>query len=127
MNRPIRVAVANTPRLLRELIIETINDQSDIEIVAQIQAESEIARAVELTNPEFLIMALDPPDPCPPFCVSLLQLHPRLKILALATERNCGVLYSAFVNVCASSLEASESGILEALRSESRAGAREQV
>jgi DNA-binding NarL/FixJ family response regulator len=127
MNRRVRVAVANTPRLLRELIVETINDQSDIEIVAEIQAESEIARAVELTAPEFLIIALDPPAPCPPFCSSLLQLHPKLKILALATERNYGVLYSAFVNVCASSLEASESGILQVLRSESRIGVRGQV
>lgn len=122
MSRPIRVAVANTPRLLRELMIETMVDQLDIEIVAEIQAESEIARVVELTAPEFLIMVLDPPHPCPPVCVSLLRLHPNLKILALATERNYGVLYSASVNICASSLEASESGILETLRSESRVG-----
>jgi DNA-binding NarL/FixJ family response regulator len=126
MSRSIRVAVANIPRLLRELMIETMADQLDIKIVAEIQGGSEIARVVEQTAPEFLIMALDPPDPCPPVCVSLLHLYPKLKILALATERNCGVLYSASVNICANSLEVSESGILETLRSESRAGAGEQ-
>jgi DNA-binding NarL/FixJ family response regulator len=126
MSRPIRVAVANTPRLLRELMIETMMDQLDIKIVAEIQTESEIARVIEQTAPEFLIIVLDPPDPCPSVCVSLLQRYPKLKILALATERNCGFLYSASVNIGAISLEVSESGILEALRSESRVEVGEQ-
>ena len=127
MSPPIRVAVANTPRLLRELMIESMTDQLDIRIVAEIQGESEIARVVQQTAPEFLILAVDPPDPCPPICFSLLQTYPKLKIVALATERNCGVLYSASVNIRATPLEVSESGILEVLRSESQVGAGEQT
>jgi DNA-binding NarL/FixJ family response regulator len=120
MDRPIRVAVANTPRLLRELMIETMADQVDIKIVAEIQEESEIPRLVAQTVPEFLIMTVDPPDPCPPVCVSLLQLYPKLKILALAAEKNSGVLYAASVHITATPLEVSESGLLEALRSKSQ-------
>jgi DNA-binding NarL/FixJ family response regulator len=119
MDRSIRVAVANTPRLLRELLIETMEDQEDMKIVAEIQSESDIARVIEQTVPEFLIMTVEAPGPCPPICVSLLQLHPQLKILALAAEKNMGVLYSASVHINATPLEVSESGLLEALRSKS--------
>jgi hypothetical protein len=126
MSRPIRVAVANIPRLLCELMIESITDQLNIKIVAEIQAKSEIERIVQQTDPEFLILAVDPPDPCPSICVSLLQQYPKLKILALATERNCGFLYSASVNVSGASFELSESGISEVLRTESQLAAGEQ-
>jgi hypothetical protein len=34
--QPIRVVVANQPRLMRELVLETILEQPDIEIVAEI-------------------------------------------------------------------------------------------
>ena len=44
MTQPIRVVVANRPRLMRELVLETIIDQPDIEIVAEIQNEDEIAQ-----------------------------------------------------------------------------------
>lgn len=120
MERPIRVAVAKTPRLLRELVIEIMADQPDIKIVAEIQDESEIPSVIEQTGPEFLIMTLDPPDSCPPICAFLLHLYPNLKILALAADRNCGVLYSTFGNINSVAVEMSESGLLEALRSESR-------
>ncbi len=39
MTQPIRVVVANQPRLMRELVLETILEQPDIEIVAEIQNE----------------------------------------------------------------------------------------
>ncbi|HXQ33319.1 MAG TPA: hypothetical protein VN843_04790, partial [Anaerolineales bacterium] len=49
--KPIRVLVANRPRLIRELVMATIADQPDIEIVGEIQQESEIESAVDKTNP----------------------------------------------------------------------------
>lgn len=127
MSRTIRVAVANAPRLLRELMIESMADQLDFEIVAEIQGKSGIERVIQQTSPEFLILAVDPPDPCPTICSFLLQAFPKLKILALATERNCGFLYSASVNVRSTSFEVSESGIFEVLRSESQVVAGEET
>jgi DNA-binding NarL/FixJ family response regulator len=117
VGRPIRVAVANRPRLMRELVLATMNDQPDIEIVAEIQNESEIPRVVEQTLPEFLIIALDSPDQRPPLCDALLRLYPEMKILAVASERNCSVFYWASFDIHATTLEASEMGILNALRS----------
>jgi hypothetical protein len=47
MQRTIRVAVANRPRLVRELILATIGDLPNIEIVAEIQDQSQIPIVME--------------------------------------------------------------------------------
>jgi chemotaxis response regulator CheB len=116
MATPVRVVVANQPRLMRELVVETINEQPDIEVVAEIQDESEIMQVVDGTNPDFLIIALDDSDKRPPICDVLLQRHPEMKILALAPERNCSIFFWASFDIHASPVEASEAGILQALR-----------
>lgn len=117
VDRMIRVVIANRPRLIRELIVSTIADQPDIEIVAEIQDESEIPRIVEQTAPEFLIITLDSPDQRPLLCDSLLRQHPEMKIMALAAEGNCTMFYSASLRIHSTILETSEMGILSALRS----------
>ncbi len=66
MTQPIRVVVANRPRLMRELVLETIIEQPDIEVVAEIQNEEEIVSVVEGTHPDFLIIALDESNQRPP-------------------------------------------------------------
>ena len=40
MEKPIRVLVANRPRLMRETILATFADQPDIEIVGEVADES---------------------------------------------------------------------------------------
>jgi len=116
MAAPVRVVVANQPRLMRELVVETINEQPDIEVVAEIQNESEILQVVDGTNPDFLIIGLDESDRRPAICDVLLQRHPDMKILALAPERNFSIFFWASFNIHASPVEASEAGILNALR-----------
>ncbi len=105
---------------MRELLLATIADQSDIEIVAEIQNEADIPRLVEETSPEFLIIALGAPNERPRLCDSLLRLHPTLKIVALDNDGNCSIFYSASFDIHAMALEASESGILSTLRSQAR-------
>jgi DNA-binding NarL/FixJ family response regulator len=94
----------------------TISDQSDIEIVAEIEEESEIAGAVDDTQPDFLIVALERHDRLPEFCQSILQSHPQIKIIAIAPDRNSTVFYWASLRVQSNQIEASESGVLNALR-----------
>ena len=120
MNRAIRVAVAYRPELMRELLLVTITDQPDIELVAEIQDEADIPRMVEETAPEFLIIACDSPDRRPSLCESLLPRHPGLKIVALDADGNCSLFYSGSFAIRATPFEASESGILSMLRAESR-------
>jgi DNA-binding NarL/FixJ family response regulator len=55
----VRVLVANHPRLMRELVMATIADQPDIEVVGEVQNESDLAEIVEQVLPDVLIIAMD--------------------------------------------------------------------
>jgi chemotaxis response regulator CheB len=55
----VRVLVANHPRLMRELVMATIADQPDIEVVGEVQNETELADIVEQVQPDVLIVAMD--------------------------------------------------------------------
>jgi chemotaxis response regulator CheB len=120
MTRNVRVLVANQPRLMRELLLETISDQPDIEVVGEVQNEADILLAVEQNRPDFLIVALDNHRSRPPVCALLLEKFPNMKILALAPERNLTVFYWASIDIHSLDLEASEEGILEVLRGPGR-------
>ena len=117
MTQSIRVVVANRPRLMRELVLESLIDQPDIEVVGEIKGEDEIVDAVERMHPEFLIIALDESNQRPPLCDILLRRYPEMKILALAPERNCSIFYWASFDIHEAPVEASEVGILNTLRS----------
>lgn len=123
---PIRVLIANRPRLMRELMMATISDQPDIEIVGEVQQESGIGDAVAQTHPDFLIVALDSDDRLPNFCRPILQNHPQIKIIAIAPDRNSTVFYWASFSVQSNEIEASEEGVLNALRGKTKPSARMQ-
>lgn len=124
--KPIRVLVANRPRLTRELVMATISDQPDIEIVGEIQQESEIETAVERTNPDFLIVALEKSDRLPANCEAILQHHPQTRVIAIASDRNSVVFYWASLRIQSNQVEASEAGILSALRGKAQPLTRNQ-
>ena len=112
----VKVLVANRPRLMRDLVVATISDQPDIEIVGIVEEEALIVEAVERQNPDFLIIALDRSDERPRMCDLLLDRFPHLCILALASERNSMIFYWASLDIRSNRIENSEEGILSALR-----------
>jgi len=114
--KSVRVLVANRPRLMRELVIATISDQPDIEVVGEVEDESGIEPALEKMRPDFLIVALDGDDRLPEVFQSILRRHPDVKIIAIAPDRNTSVFYWTFLQVRANRIEASEAGVLGALR-----------
>ena len=117
MEKAIRVLVANRPRLMRELILTTFADQPDIEIVGEVGEESEISESVKRTLPDFVVIALDQPGKRPAICDELLREHPEVRVIAVAPERNSIVYYWASLNIHSNDIEASEEGILNAMRS----------
>lgn len=123
---PVRVLVANRPRLMRELVAATISDQPDIQVVGEVEDESMIEAAIEKTGPSFLIVALDRRDRLPEFCQSILRKHPDIKIIAIAPDRNVSVFYWAFLQVRSNQIEASEAGVLGALRGATQSSMRVQ-
>lgn len=116
VQKTIRVVVANRPRLMRELVLATIADQPDIEIVGEVTDETDLVRIVRETQPDFLIVAMDEPNRRPAICDELLRFYPDMKILALAPEHNSSVFFWASLDIHFNRVEASEEGILGALR-----------
>ena len=113
----IKVMVANQPWLMRELLMATISDQPDIEIVGVLEDEAAMLEMVEREHPEFFIIGLNQSDERPRICDVLLEHFPHLRVLALAPERNGSVCYWAHLDVRSNRIENSEQGILDALRS----------
>jgi chemotaxis response regulator CheB len=116
MEKSIRVLVANHPRLMRETILETFADQPDIEIVGEVEDESEIFESVKKTSPNFVVIALDHPGERPLICDALLHEYPEVRVIAVAPAKNYVVYYWASLDIHSSDIEASEEGVLGALR-----------
>ena len=114
--RRVRVLVANRPRLMRELVMATISDQPDIEVVGEVLRETQLTEIVEELQPDVLIIALEEPEKLHVKCGFLLGRYPQMRILALEPEQNRGIVYWAIVDVRTRVLESSEAGILSALR-----------
>ena len=112
----VRVLVANRPRLMRELVLATIADQPDIEIVGEVGDEGDLTEVVEQVRPDVLILAMEEPEKRPSQCGFLLGRYPDMRILALAPEQNRALFYWAIVDIRTRPLESSEAGILRAVR-----------
>lgn len=120
MEKSIRVLVANRPRLNRELILSTFADQRDIEVVGEVADESDIFEKVGETRPDFVVIALDEPGERPAICDALLRVHPEVRVIAVATAQNYVVFYWASLDIHSSTIEASEEGLLGALRGKNK-------
>src|SRR5580693_5609045 len=117
MEKAIRVLVANRPRLMRETILTTFADQPDIEIVGEVSDDSEIMECVRRTLPNFVVIALDRSGRRPRVCDELLREHPEVRVIAVAPAENYIVYYWASLDIHSSNIEASEDGMLNAVRS----------
>jgi AmiR/NasT family two-component response regulator len=100
---------------MRDLILATISEQSDIEIVGEVEDQSRLTELVDRTRPDFLIIASEDREQPPNLCGFLLGRYPDMKVLAV-TERANSTFYWAFVDIRSKTVETSEEGILTALR-----------
>jgi len=101
---------------MREVILATFADQPDIEIVGEVVEESKIFENVKRTLPNFVVIALDHPGRRPPICDDLLREYPEVRIIAVAPEKNFIVYYWASLDIHSNDIEASEAGMLNAMR-----------
>jgi DNA-binding NarL/FixJ family response regulator len=118
--RKIRVLVANRPRLMRDLVLATISEQPDIEVLGELEDDSKIAQAVADSQPDFVIIALDKSGERPPICDYLLLHHPLIKVLAVAPEENNSIFFWSDIRAVA--IESSEQGILNVIRGKNQSG-----
>ena len=68
------------------------------------------------TLPNVVVIALDQPGIRPHICDELLREHPEVRIIAVAPEKNYVVYYWASLEIYSNSIEASEEGMLGAMR-----------
>jgi len=112
--RKIRVLVANHPRLMRDLVLATVSDQPDIEVLGALEDESQIVQVVADTHPDFVIVAPDKPHERPAICDYLLARHPQVKVLAVAPEHDNSLFF--WSDIRSAAVESSEEGILNVIR-----------
>jgi chemotaxis response regulator CheB len=111
----IRILVANRPRLMRELVMATIVEVPNIEIVGEIQEGGAIETLVDHLQPDVLVVALEEADRLPLECYTMFQKHPKLRIIAIAPDRESSLYYWASLHIHSTRIEVSESGIRQAL------------
>jgi DNA-binding NarL/FixJ family response regulator len=116
----IRVAMANQPRMMREVIAESLATEEGVEVVAQVTDEAEISRVIEETKPDFLIVSLDSRRFGRSEREEMLQRHPEIQIMALASDGNSFTLFSASDGIRSVTYKAAEAEILDVMRSNSR-------
>lgn len=116
MEANVRVLVANRPRLLREMVLSTLSEQPGINIVGEVENETDVPSVVAETKPDFLLIALDEPRRRPPLCDQLLRKFPALRIIAVAPNSNLGIFYWASLEIHSTSMEASEEALLGVVR-----------
>ena len=101
---------------MRELVMTTIADQPDIDVVGETGDEATITEWVDKTRPDVLVVTLDDPAIQPNICGFLLGRYPQMKVIAVATEQNATVMFWGFIDIRSTRVENSEMGIMSAIR-----------
>ena len=79
----IRVLIANSTRIWRDMLYDAIRVEPDIAIVGDVTEENAIVPATERTNPDCVIVPLDEPGAAMPICKKILTKRPHIRIVAI--------------------------------------------
>jgi len=116
MVKTFRVLMANQPKLMRELLVEMLEEEPWIQIVGEVTNENEIRELVQKTSPDLLVVTADKPGKRPAICDELLREFPTLRIIAVAAHESYSVCYWASLDIHADDIEPSEQGFLSAVK-----------
>ncbi len=89
----IRVLIANSTRIWRDLLYDMIRQEPDIEIVGDVSEENAIVPAAERTNPDCLIVPLNESGAAMPICTEILAKRPHVRIVAIGEGTDVIVIY----------------------------------
>ena len=89
----IRVLIANSTRIWRDMLYDTIREEPDIEVVGDVSEENAIVPATERTNPDCLIVPLDEPGAAMPMCTEILAKRPHVRIVAIGEGTDVVEIY----------------------------------
>jgi chemotaxis response regulator CheB len=117
MVKTFRVLMANQPKLMRELLVEMLEEESWIQIVGEVTDQADIRALVLKTSPDLLVVTAEKPGKRPAICDELLREFPALRIIAVAAQESYSVCYWATLDIHADDIEPSEQGFLGAVKS----------
>jgi len=103
---------------MRELVLETIIEQPDMEIVAEIKNEGEILHAFGGTHPDFLIISMNLATG-PPSATHGCSVIRRSRFWRWL-QRGASCLFLGLIRYSPSQVEASQAGMLSTLRRKSQ-------
>ncbi|MGC1453480.1 MAG: hypothetical protein WA830_25890, partial [Candidatus Sulfotelmatobacter sp.] len=89
----IRVLIANSTRIWRDMLYDTIREEPDIEVVGDVSEDSAIVPAMERTNPDCVIVPLDEPGAAIPICTEILGKRPHMRIVAIGESTDVVEIY----------------------------------
>lgn len=92
---PIRVVLATMPPLLGDIVRATLARDPDVEILAEVASREAIARAVGQFDPDVTILGVSAGEwsALSHLLRETLGAHPRLAIIALASDGRSGYVY----------------------------------
>ena len=113
----IRVLIANSTRIWRDMLYDTIREEPDIEVVGDVSEESAIVAATERSNPDCVIVPLDLPGAAMPICTQILSRRPNVRIVAIGEGSDVVEIYwmSDEKNIRRTYTTASRASIVKAL------------
>lgn len=114
---PVRVVVACRHRLMRDVVVAAIGQQSSLEIVGEVNEGHLLFLSIEENMPDVVILALGDPSRRPALVSEVLQRYPAVKVLALSPDRNQALFYWVSPAIQSRQIECCEQGLTEALLS----------
>lgn len=92
---PIRVVLATLPPLLGDIVRETLVREGGVEIVAEIGDTDDIRPTIDRTSPDVAVLGVAPDNwaGLSGFLRNVLGDHPRLAVVALASDGRSGYVY----------------------------------
>ncbi len=112
--RPFRIVVARIPKLLREIVVDTLAQEEDMEVLAEVAGDAELAELMAGVCPDIMVAGCEPGELGSAFDEVLLW-HPRLRILAISGSARRAFLYQLRPSVRELD-EVSPQGLLRAIR-----------
>ena len=92
---PTRVVLGTMPPLLGDIVRETLTRQTDFEVLAEVQTRGEIMPAVQHTGAQVVVVGIAAGGwvGLSALLRELLAVHPRLTVIALASDGRSGYVY----------------------------------
>jgi DNA-binding NarL/FixJ family response regulator len=92
MSREIRVVIANSARVMREMLLDAIRKQPNIAVVAEVSREASIPAICESERADWAVVPLERGRAPILLCTEILRKRRRVKVLAIAAAADLTAL-----------------------------------